>query len=144
MSINYLVISHQVGLLIFCIMFIPPMLFINYKLFTVARKSRRNNEISPAEMKKSFFLKKISNCLMVVACVIVLSIPSLVYIGLRLTSKQTEFPLNNTRIAALWITTTASMNSTCNCLIFYWKDKTLRAEGIKVIKSMKIFRRGQS
>ena len=142
-STNDLIISYQLRLLIFFVIFIPPMLFINYRLFKIARKSRRNNEISP-EMKKSFSFKKISNCLMVVACVIVLSILSFVYIGLRLTSKQTEFPLNNTRIAGLWITTTASMNSTCNCLIFYWRDKTLRAEGMKVIKSMKICRRGQS
>ena len=142
-SINDLVIRNEVALLTTGITLVPLILFINYKLFTVARKSRRNNEILP-EMKKSFSFKKISNCFMVVACVIMLSIPSFVYIGLRLTSKQTEFPLNNTRIAGLWITTIASMNSTCNCLIFYWKDKTLRAEGMKVIKSMKIFRRGQS
>ena len=63
-SINDLVISYQVGLLICCVIFIPSMLFINYKLFTVARKSRRNNEISP-KMKKSFSLKNISSCLLV-------------------------------------------------------------------------------
>ena len=49
-SINNFIISYQVGLLIICIIFIPPMLFINYKLFTVTRKSYRNNIILP-EMK---------------------------------------------------------------------------------------------
>ena len=137
MSTNDLVISFQVHLLIFLTIFIPPMLFINHKLFTVARKSRRNNEISP-EMKKSFSLKKISNCLLVVACLSVLSIPAIVYIGLRLTSIETVFILNNLEFVGLWAKTIASMNSTFNCLIFYWKDKTLRAEGMKVIKSMKI------
>ena len=140
MSINGLVISFQVHLLIFLAIFIPPMLFINYKLFTVARKSRRNNEISP-EMKKSFSLKKISNCLLVVACLSVISIPTFVYIGLILTSIDTEYILNNAEFVGLWAKTIASMNSTFNCLIFYWKDKTLRAEGMKVIKSMKICRR---
>ena len=91
MSINDLVVSLQVGLLVFCITVISPMLFINYKLFTVARKSRRNNEISP-EMKKSFSLKNISSCLLVVACLSVLSIPTFVYIGLRLTSKRQNLP----------------------------------------------------
>ena len=137
MSINDLVISFQVHLLIFLAIFIPPMLFINYKLFTVARKSRRNNEISP-EMKKSFSLKKISNCLLVVACLSVLSIPTFVHIGLRLTSKETKFKLDNAEFVGFWARTIASMNSTFNCLIFYWKDKTLRAEGMKVIKSIKI------
>ena len=143
MSINDLIIPFEVGLLIFSVIFIPSMLFINYKLFTVARKSRRNNEISP-EMRKSFSFKNISSCLLVVACLFVLSIPTFIYIALRLTSKEVEFTtLDNARIAALWAQTIASMNSTFNCLIFYWRDKTLRAEGMKVIKSIKIFRRGQ-
>ena len=82
-SINNLVISYQVGLLMLGILYIPCMLLINYKLFTVARKSRRNKGILP-EMKKSFSLKNISGCLLVVACLLVLYIPSVVYIVLRL------------------------------------------------------------
>ena len=142
MSINDLVISYQ-GDLIFSVIVIPPMFFINYKLFTLASKSRRNDKISP-EMKKSFSFKNISSCLLVVACLFVLSIPTFIYIGLRLTSKETKSTLNNAQIAGLWTRTIFSMNSTFNCLIFYWRDKTLRAEGMKVIKSMKIFRRDQS
>ena len=53
-SINDLVIRNEVALLTTGITHVPLILFINYKLFTVARKSRRNNEISP-EMKKSFY-----------------------------------------------------------------------------------------
>ena len=136
-SINNLIISYAVGLLIFCIISIPPTFFINYKLFTVARKSRRNNGIS-SKMKKSFLLKNISSCLLVVACLIVLSIPTLVYIGLRLISKEKQSALDNAHLAALWARTTATTISTFNCLIFYWKNKTLRAEGMKVVKSMKI------
>ena len=79
MSTNDFVISYQVGVLIFCIIFILPMLFINYKLFTIARKSRRNNE-----MKKSFSLKNISCCLLVIACLMASSIPAFVYVVLRL------------------------------------------------------------
>ena len=143
MSISDLVIPFEVGILIFLIIFISPMLFINYKLFTVARKSRKNNGILPeAEMKKSF--KKISSCLLVVACLSLMSIPTLVYIVLRRTSKETRPTLDNAEIAGLWAVTAHSMNSTFNCLIFYWKNKTLRAEGMKVIQSMRICRRGQS
>ena len=50
------VISYQVHMLIFCILLIPAMLFINYKLFQVVRKSRRNKRISP-DMKKTFSYK---------------------------------------------------------------------------------------
>ena len=142
-SVSNLVVSYQVGFLIFGILFIPPMLFINYKLFTVARKNRRNKGIPP-EIKKSFSLKNVSGCLLVVACLLVSSIPNVVYIVLRLTSKESEGTLDNAALAGLWSATTAAMNSTCNSLIFYWKNKTLRTEGMKVIKSMKMCRRGQS
>ena len=142
-SVNDLVISYQVGLLIFGILYIPPMLLINYKLFTVARKNRRNKGISP-EMKKSFSLKNISGCLLVIASLLVLYIPNVVHIVLRLTSKERENTLDNAALARFWSATTASMNSTFNCLIFYWKNKTLRTEGMKVIKSIKICRSSQS
>ena len=143
MSINDLVIPYQVGLLILGIICISPIMFINYKLFTVTRKSRRNNGISP-EIKKSFSLKNISSCLLVVACLVVLCILLSVYIVLRLTSKENENTLDNAEIAGLWVATIPSMNSTFNCLIFYWKNKILRDEGMKVIKSMIICRKNKS
>jgi hypothetical protein len=119
------------------------MLFMNYKMFAIARKSRRNNGISP-DMKKTFSLKNISCCLLAVACFLVLSIPVFVFGGLNITSTAKEFTLDNALLAGLWASTTTSMNSTCNCLIFYWKNKILRTEGMKVIKSMKICRRVQT
>ena len=139
-SVNDFVFSKAVFVLIFFIIVFPPMLFINYKLFMIAKKSRRNNRISP-EMKKTFSLKNISSCLLAVACFLALSIPVFVYIGLR-TSLKDPATFDNANIAALWAKTITSMNSTFNCLIqhliFYWKNKLLRTEGMKVIKSMKI------
>ena len=139
MSTNDSVISYQVGVIIFCTIFILPMLLINYKLFTIVRKSRRNNE-----MKKSFSLKNIPCCLLVIACLMASSIPAFVYVVLRLTSKEKERTLDSAQFVELWGITTASMNSTFNCLIFYWKNKILRSEGIKVIRSMKIRQRVES
>jgi hypothetical protein len=138
-SVNDFVISFEAGVLIFSILVFPPMLFINYKLFTIARKRRRNNGLPP-KMKKTFSLKNISTCLLAVACCVVLFIPAFVYFGLRTTSKEKTFILDNASIAGLWVKTIASFNSTFNCLIFYWKNKILRTEGMKVIKNMKIYR----
>jgi hypothetical protein len=143
MSVDNFVISYQVHGLIHCILLIPPMLFINYKLFLVVRKNRKNKRISP-EMKKTFSLKNISSCLLVVACLMVLSIPTFVYIGLRINSPETKKNLNNANLARMWTVTMALMNCTFNCLIFYWKNKVLRTEGLKVLKSMKICRRVES
>jgi hypothetical protein len=143
MSVNNLVISYQVHLLIISILLIPAMLFINYKLFLVVRKSRKNKRISPV-IKKTVSLKNISSCLLVVACVVVLSIPTCVYIGLRINSPETANTLDNATVAGVWAITIASMNCTFNCLIFYWKNKVLRTEGLKVLKSLKICRRVES
>ena len=137
------VISRQAHSLICLIIFFPSMIFINYKLFIIARKSRRNNAIS-AEIKKTLSLKKISSCLLAVACILVLTIPWSVYIALGINSKETTTLSDNKNFARLWNRTFFSMNSTCNCLIFYWKNKILRSEGMKLIKGMKLCRRLRS
>ena len=142
-SVNDFVISVQVHTLILCILIIPAMLFINYKLLQVVRKSRKNKRISP-EIKKTFSLKNLSSCLLVVACGVVISIPVFVYIGLRINSPETAYTLNNANLTLIWARTIALMNCTFNCLIFYWKNKVLRTEGLKVLKSLKIFRRVES
>jgi hypothetical protein len=136
------VISYQVLALIHFGITLLPMFFINYKLFRIARKNRRNKGISP-EMKKAFSLKNISSCLLAVVCLAVLSIPVFVYLGLRITSKAVS-KLDSANIASLWGKTFGTMNGTFNCLIFYWKNKILRTEGMKVIKGMKICRRIRS
>jgi hypothetical protein len=142
LSLDNFVISYLVGLLIYFIIISPPMLFLNYKLFTIARRSRRNNVMS-SEKKKSFSLETVSSCLLAVACFVALSIPSFIYIGLRITSKN-EDTLDDAEFVRLWAKTVTAMNSTFNCLIFYWKNKTLRTAGMKVVKSMKIRRKVQS
>jgi hypothetical protein len=129
-------ISDELFVLICFGILFGPMLFINYKLFRIARKSRRNNRISP-EIEKTFSLKNITSCLLAVACFVVLNIPVFVYIGLSITSKG-ALTFDNVHIAALWAKTITSMNSTCNCLIFYWKDKMLRTEGLKILKKLKL------
>ena len=143
MSVNDFVISYQVPFLILCILFIPAMLFINSKLFLVVRKSRKNKRIS-SDMKKTFSLKNVSSCLLVVVCVVVVSIPAGVYVGLRINSPETKDTLDNATLALIWTITISLMNCTFNCLIFYWKNKVLRTEGWKVLKSLKICRRVES
>ena len=141
MAANDFFISYEVVVITFFIIVSPPMVFINYKLFTIARKSRR---ISP-EMKKSFSLKNISSCLLAVACfVVLLSIPVFVFLGLKIGLKENELTLNNANVAGLWSHTIVSMNGTFNCLIFYWKNKILSTEGMKIIKSLKVCRRTKS
>jgi hypothetical protein len=113
-----------------------------YQLQAVSslQESRKNKRISP-DMKETFSSKNISSCFLIVACVMVLSIPTFVYIGLRINSPETKNTSDNATLALIWTSTIALMNCTFNCLIFYWKNNVLRTEGWKVLKSMTICRR---
>ena len=93
-------------------------------------------------MKNTFSFKNISSCLLlVVACVVVLlSIPMGVYTGLRINWPESTHTLDNANVAGIWAKTIALMNCTFNCLIFNWKNKVLRTEGLKVLKSLQICR----
>ena len=145
LSVKGFVISYTIFLLISAILVFPPMIFINYKLFTIARKSRKNNKISP-EIRNRFSLKNISSCLLAFACFLIITlIPAFVYVGVsqKITLKETS-KFNTVNLLGLLTGTIHSMNSTFNCLIFYWKDKFLRTEGMKVIKDLKICRRVRS
>ena len=141
MSVNNFVISMKVHLLIFFVLVSPPMLFFNYKLLEVIRKSRGNRGVSP-ETKKTLSLKNVSSCLLAVACYVMLSILPLVFAVLRMKHTKgtlTDFDYD-VRLMGVWASTIISMNPTFDCLIFYWKNKVLRTEGLKVVKNIKIWR----
>ena len=136
-------VSFTVYLLICFTLLFFPMIFINYKLYTISRKKNRNNKLPPG-IKKTFSFKNISSCLLAVACFVVLYIPVFVYVALRMISKEKTYMMNDAELAAVWGRTISSMNGTFNCLIFFWKNTILRTEGMKVIKTMQAFGRVQS
>ena len=65
-SLNNSVIPFHVYILVIFLIVTPSMLFVNYKLFVVVRKSRRNKVTSP-KIKKKFSLRNISSCLLAIA-----------------------------------------------------------------------------
>ena len=138
MSLNFVISLNLHALILFTIVG-PPMVFINYKLFIIARNSRRNNGTS-SDVKKSFSFKSISSCLLAAACFVVLQIPGIIYIGLGMAPKETPMLSDKVKLALLWARTSLAINSTCNCLIFFWKNKILRTEGMKLIKGMRMCR----
>jgi hypothetical protein len=140
LSINSFAFSYPVGIVIFLIILFPSMLFINFKLFAIARRARRSSRISP-ELGAAFSLKNISSCLLAVVCFVVLSIPAFLYIGLRIASKKKDTTLDMADVVGLWSKTIAAFNPTCNCLIFYWKNQIMRTEGMRFIRSVKFCRK---
>ena len=120
------------------------LFFLNYKMYFVAKAKLKNKTHPEApsasdneEIKKvAFSLKKISTCILVVACYFFCCCPAIVLCGLFSVKK---IPLYDEKVisSSLWLSTFVSMNSTFNCLIFFWKNSLLRREGIKILKCIR-------
>ena len=132
-STNDSLISRAVAYSIFMVIYVPPFVFFNYKLFKMSRKIHRQNAISP-ELRRRISLKHINTCLLAVACLVFSSIPISVYVTLVVIEGSMS---DNVIVSELWATTTTVMNCSFNSLIFFWKNKLLRDEGIKIIKKIK-------
>ena len=115
--------------------------FLNYKMYIIA-KSKQTNEIiilgpqaSVQTRKKKLFVgfQHISTCTLAVVCSFICSCPPIVYFGL---CWKWETPLYGQQFSslALWATTSVSMSSTFNCLIFFYRNTVLRREAMKIIK----------
>ena len=133
LSVNKRANTDLMNTILFGLMFLPT-LFLNYKLFTISRNLRRHNRRSTEGSTSLANLKHISTCLLVFACLIVMSIPSIIMIVfMHIEERNSE----NAQVLAFWTMTVVSANSTMNCLIFFWKNKILRKEAEKVLKALK-------
>ena len=133
-STNDMVISWTLVLIIGTIVLLPPFVYLNYKLLKISREVRRRKAKLPKKRTK-ILLKSISSCLLAVACLLVLSISIGVYIVFDISSENKQ--ASNVRLSLLWSTTFYIINCTLNSLIFFWKNKVLRKEGIKILKMLK-------
>ena len=106
--------------------YIVLIFFINYKMFKVAMSARRNgtNKRSAANFKCA------STCLWAVLCFFCCSVPHLFFLSFKLSSIFSEEVLVSFQ---LWASTAMSMDSTFNCLLFFWCNKVLRVEGEKIL-----------
>ena len=132
-SANDLGIFAPVAFGIFMVNYLTPFIFFNYKLFKISRKMRRQNATSP-QQRRRISLKHINTCLLAVACLAFWSIPISFYVVFLVVEGSTS---DNVIISGLWAGTTFVMTCSFNSLIFFWKNKLLRDEGIKIIKKIK-------
>ena len=127
-------ISRAFGVIIFLIVVFLPLLYLNFKLFKIFREVRGRKATS-LEKRTTIQLHSISACLLVVACVVVLSIASIVFVVFKIISKSNQ--TSNVTLSNIWGTTFLAINCTFSSLIFFWKNKVLRTEGIKILKTFK-------
>ena len=119
-------------------------IYSNYKMFAIAKSKRVDETVGPTtamasdenRKKRILNLKNISTCSWAVGCFFVCSCPQIIYSVLRLAS-ETPFYDRQALLFNLWSYTFLSMNSTFNCVIFFWRNSILRSEGIKIIKSFR-------
>jgi hypothetical protein len=116
---------------------------LNYNMFTIA-KSKQANEIIVLGPQASVHARNkthfagfqhihISTCTLAVVCTFICSCAPIVYLGLR-WKWETPYYGKQFSSLALWATTSVSMSSTFNCLIFFWRNTVLRREAMKIMK----------
>ena len=127
------VISLNVVFIIYIIAISLPLVYFNLKLFKISREVRRKN---PAKLEKrtTLNLKSISSCLLVVACLVMLTICTSTYLVFDNVFENKH--ATSLKPSTIWTETLYSINCTINSLIFFWKNKILRAEGMKILKTL--------
>ena len=135
-----LVISHRQKLIIMISNILFIIFFSAYKkvkiAFTKARTgvqesldtSGRRSKIRGAKI-----LKKFSTCYLALLCCFICYTPVIIYNGVCIGYWKPNGKRCNEKIQT-WVMALVSMNSTFNCLIFFWRNSNLRREGMKVIK----------
>ena len=102
--------------------FLVVIFIVNYKIYKIAKTARRG------------LVTGISTCILAIACFILFSLPLIIYNAIQFTPEILHE--ENGMLFSLWASTFACINSSLNCLIFFWKDNSLRREGTKILKSL--------
>ena len=117
-------------------------LFTYVAIYVVARKkmSKRNEVHSNIDQESrrnsmAFLreLKMAKNFVLVVSLCFLCYLPTVVVYGIANNFKRDKLP-DSVVHAWDWTATLVSMNSTLNCLIFFWGNRELRKEGSKILK----------
>ena len=107
------------------------LIFMNYKMFTIAVMARKKKEPSTTQLA---LLKRNSTCLLTVLCSFLFSFPLVIYTIFRVT-ETSLISEDSIMLLRLWAFTSSAINSTSNCVIFFLRNKILRKAGKKLLKS---------
>ena len=128
--------SVLVVITIYLSFFLVLFMYLNYKMFVIAKSKHENYGsclASSSGKKFSYRVKHYSTCTLAVICFIGCSCVEMAYSVSRLISTTKHFTFE-VLLFNTWGCTLVAMNSTFNCLIFFWKNSILRREGMKIVK----------
>ena len=96
------------------------MCFMNYKMFAIGKRIR---QATPDGTRPEADLKKNSTCVLVISCFLVCTTPLNVYTGLRFGASSITGNGNFGTPFRLWAVTLATLNSSFNCVILFWRKR---------------------
>ena len=103
-------------------------LYAKYKIFKIANENIKTRILN---------LKSInSTCSLAVGCFFCCACPVIIYSALRLASPS-ALSDRQFLLFFLWSSTFTSLNSTFNCVIFFWRNSILRREGMKIVNAFR-------
>ena len=134
------VLANLLVTIVFSILLLSSIYF-NYKMCIIARSKRQNEAIVNAsrdhdERRPKLQFKKFSTCFLAVISYLICACPNVVFSTLRLTLYKNT-PFHELIFYQIWASTFLTMNSTFNCVIFFWRNSILRREGVDIIKSFR-------
>ena len=123
-------IHYAAGLLIFTMEMVLSFV-MNYRMFRIAVRAKRNKQSAKTHLMHS---KKNFTCLLAVVCFYVCVVPFVGYTVIRIAANGL-LSADNMMLLRLWVNTSVTLNSTCNCVVFFWRNETLRKAGKKLLSS---------
>lgn len=131
-----LLMPDYVAVFILLVAMLSLFVYLNYKMFLVARKQYVSPAVQQKRRRLKLEFKKAFTCSLAVLCFMLCSLPGIVICGLCMAWKKTLYDDRVVHIT-MWVPTVSSINSTCNCLILFWRNAVLRHEGMKLLKCFK-------
>ena len=141
LSFNSLVIPVYTLLTAYFSILLLVFLYLTYGILRIAKMKRDpivpetpNQNDKAAKFRGLSILRNISTCYLAFLCFIAVSVPSVIFCGFCSGRSAPNKNICNGTYEH-WVITVVTMNSTFNCLIFFWRNTILRREATKVLKS---------
>lgn len=105
-------------------------------LLSVSRVNNPNNRETPATNLRSFLreLKTAKTSVLIVSLCLVCYLPTIIIFGIMNRWSANDKTLGTLAQANMWSDTLGFMNSTLNCVIFFWSNRELKKQGLKIMK----------
>ena len=115
-------------IIVFISLFLSMFIYLNYSMLIIAKSK---SKVTTSERRKLNF-KNISTCSIAISCFLICALPHILYS--ILFSTNTLLSEQGVKIFKFCAITFFDINSTLNCLIFFWRNSILRREGMKTIQ----------